>query len=563
MPCGLYQKNKIKNNIEAYGRFMVKKVISNISLLVLTILLFALAQPNIITTQGIPLAAYFMYLPMFLLINRVSWKTVWLYGLLCGVGCYCLFTYWLASFHPMGISVISLLYGFQFLLLFPLLKLAGVSSKKGWILQWLILCAYEYVKTIGFAGFHYGLTAYSHWRCTTIIQCADIVGVWGINALITFPSAWLSSFFKPAFLENSPDFKKLNFKSFIKNSFIPITIWICFFISAIVYGITVQKDYSDYDTKTVALIQTNTDPWIGGDQAFTRDLESLIRLSDDALIKNPKIDFVVWPETAFVPRIEWHYKHRYNQDRFSLVNNLLLYLDNVSVPFVIGNDYGIDGYTRSGIYDVVDYNAVLLFKPGENVIPPHPEKYLKMHLVPFTEHFPYEKYFPKLYELLLNGDTHMWEPGLSADVFTINGFKFASPVCFEDTFGYIGRLFVQEGAQAFVNLSNDAWSKSLACQYQHLSMAVFRSIENRVPSVRATASGQTCIIDPNGKITNMAEPFTETYLVGTIPVVHTKKQTVYTQYGDIVGILFVIISGVLFCVVLIRKMLQYHAKKEN
>ena len=543
---------------------MLKKVITDISLLFLIIILFSLSQPNLISVQGIPILAYFIYLPLFLLVRRLSWKTVWLYGFLCGVGCYCLFTYWLASFHPMGISVISSLYGFQFLILFPLLKGAPlVLKKRGWILQWLVLCAYEYIKTKGFAGFHYGLTAYTHWRWSVLIQCTDIGGVWLLNALITFPSAWLTSFFAPAFQEKFPNFKKLNFLVFMKQSFIPISIWACFFISALLYGIVIQKDYSNYETKKTALIQTNTDPWIGGYEAYKRDLNTLINLSNEALAKNPDVDFVVWPETAFVPRIEWHYKHRYNKDSYDLVKKLLEYLDNASVPYVIGSDYGVDGYTRSGTYDVVDYNAVLLFKPRENVIPPVPDKYLKMHLVPFTEFFPYEKYFPKIYEMLLNGDTHMWEPGTSADVFTINDFSFGTPICFEDTFGYIGRRFVNNGAQAIVNLSNDAWSRSLACQYQHLSMAVFRSVENRVSSVRATASGQTCIIDPNGRITAMAEPFTETYLVGSFPVNSNLKKTIYTRYGDFVGIFFVYAAGLIYSVAVLLLIIEAFKKKNK
>ena len=384
-----------------------------------------------------------------------------------------------------------------------------------------------------------------------------------MNALITFPSAWLTSFFAPAFQEKFPNFKKLNFLVFMKKSFIPISIWACFFISALLYGIVIQKDYSNYETKKTALIQTNTDPWIGGYEAYKRDLSTLINLSNEALAKNPDVDFVVWPETAFVPRIEWHYKHRYNKDSYDLVRKLLEYLDNASVPYVIGSDYGVDGYTRSGTYDVVDYNAVLLFKPGENVIPPVPDKYLKMHLVPFTEFFPYEKYFPKIYEMLLNGDTHMWEPGTNADVFTINDFSFGTPICFEDTFGYIGRRFVNNGAQAIVNLSNDAWSRSLACQYQHLSMAVFRSVENRVSSVRATASGQTCIIDPNGRITAMAEPFTETYLVGSFPVNSNVKKTIYTRYGDFVGIFFVYAAGLIYSVAVLLLIIKAFKKKNK
>ncbi len=543
---------------------MVKKVLTDISLLLLIIILFALSQPNLLTVQGVPILAYFTYLPLFLLVRRVSWKTVWIYGFLCGVGCYCLFTYWLATFHPMGISVISSLYGFQFLILFPILKGAPlVVKKRGWILQWLVLCAYEYLKTTGFAGFHYGLSAYTHWRWPVLIQITDIGGVWLLNALITFPSAWISCFLWPAFSEKVPNLKKLNLIAFIKQTKFPIAVWAGLYILAIVYGIIIQKDYSEYETKKVALIQTNTDPWIGGYEAYKRDLDTLKKLSNNALSKNPDIDFIVWPETSFVPRIEWHYKHRYNKDSFDLVNSLLTFINSAPVPFVIGNDYGVDGYTRSGTYGVVDYNAVLLFKPGYNVIPPNPDKYLKMHLVPFTEFFPYEKYFPKIYEMLLNGDTHMWEPGTHPTVFTIDTVSFGTPICFEDTFGYIARRFVNNGAQALVNLSNDAWSRSLACQYQHVSMAVFRSVENRIPSVRSTASGQTCIIDPNGRITAMLEPFTEDYLVGTFPIVDNTNKTLYTRFGDYLGVFFVIAAGLVYAVALVFKLLIQRKNKKK
>jgi apolipoprotein N-acyltransferase len=66
-------------------------------------------------------------------------------------------------------------------------------------------------------------------------------------------------------------------------------------------------------------------------------------------------------------------------------------------------------------------------------------------------------------------------------------------------------------------------------------MAVFRSVENRVPSARSTASGQTAFIDPNGKITAMAEPFAETYIVVDIPKRENAPGTRYTAWGDWFG----------------------------
>ena len=94
-------------------------------------------------------------------------------------------------------------------------------------------------------------------------------------------------------------------------------------------------------------------------------------------------------------------------------------------------------------------------------------------------------------------------------------------------------------------------------------MAVFRSVENRVSSVRATASGQTCIIDPNGRITAMAEPFTETYLVGSFPVNSNLKKTIYTRYGDFVGIFFVYAAGLIYSVAVLLLIIEAFKKKNK
>ncbi len=531
-----------------------------LSLLVISIILFALPQPNLLTVQGIPFLAYFALVPVFLLVRFVSWKTVWLFGIAYGVGAYCLFTYWLATFHPLGIFVISFMYGLYLMVAFPLLKgAASLFPKWGWLVQGVVWCAYDFVKTLGFSGFHYGVLAYSHWRWTPLIQIVDVVGVWGLDALITFTSAWFTAVIVDAYRNRDVEGCGCRLKAFVRSlpaacraHWISGCCWLVVFAGVLVYGFVSPVDYSQEPQVEVALIQQNSDPWVGGMTAYQRDLRTLMRLSDQALAQNPQVDFVVWPETAFVPRIAWHYRHRYERDKFQLVQELLQYLDRAPVPFVIGNDHGVDGVGNR----ILDYNAVLLFKPGENTLPPTPDIYGKMKLVPFTEYFPFDKQFPQLYQMLLNGDTHMWEPGVEPVVFEVDGLRFSTPICFEDTFGFVGRRFVNAGAQAFVNLSNDAWSKSLACQYQHLSMAVFRSVENRVPTVRSTTTGQTCIIDPNGRILAMAEPFVETYLVGSIPVLDKTEKTVYTRLGDYVGVIFALAAILLLLTGLLARMLR-------
>jgi len=512
-----------------------KKIfIQNLVLLIIGVLCFALAHPTDLCNSGLPFLSYFAFIPIFLLTQRASWKTVWLYGFAYGTLCYCVFVSWLATFNPASMPVIAGMYGLYLMITFPLMK--GISvlfPKYKAFVQWIVWCAYEYIKTLGFSGFHYGVTAYSHWKFVPFIQAASIIGVFGLSAILTFPSAWITAVITD---------KAETWKKRILNHKISACVWLFVYVACLICGFVSQKDYSNYETRTVALIQTNTDPWVGGEESYKKDLDTLMRLSDEALESNSEISFVVWPETAFIPRIQWHYEKRQNRNSFILVNTLLEYIDSKDVSFVIGNDDGTMGYDSEGKYTLLDYNAALVFTPKENVIPPEPEKYRKMHLVPFTEHFPFKKQLPFVYKLLEENDTHFWEKGTEPVVFEIDGLKFSVPICFEDTFGYIGRRFVNAGARAFVNMSNDAWAKSRACQLQHLSMAVFRSVENRVPTVRATASGETVIIDPNGKITASIKPFEENYLVGTIPLIKDYEPTLYTRFGDYAGVFFIFLA---------------------
>jgi apolipoprotein N-acyltransferase len=297
-----------------------------------------------------------------------------------------------------------------------------------------------------------------------------------------------------------------------------------------------MKDFSGYPQARIALIQHNTDPWAASKaptptqvhEAYRKDLLILKRLSDEALASEPELQLVVWPETAFVPRIHWHTTYRRDQDYWLLTRELLEYFSAKDVPFLIGNDDArMEPAKNPNPYEEyrVDYNAALFFKKAQIA-----GIYRKLRLVPFTEHFPYEKQLPFIYNALEKADTHFWEKGEEETVFKAPDFTFSTPICFEDTFGYLSRNFVRRGADVIVNISNDAWSNSLPAQNQHLSMAVFRAVENNRSMVRSTTSGQTCAIDPRGRVIAMADPFTETWINVSVPLV--EKKTLYTVYGD-------------------------------
>jgi len=541
----------------------VRASLVNLAALLAASILFAASFPNLLFQNGLPLLAWIAYIPVFWVIRRSGFGLSVFWGAFYGYAAYGLFNYWLSVFHPLAGLIVGSIYLVYLALLFPILRLAVVVfPRRGYIVQWLCWMAFEYLRCQGFLAYSYGVTGYSQWNLLPVIQIADIAGVWGVSALVVFPSAALAAaLFEAGDVRDTAHSITQRFLAFFRREWLPALIWLVLLVATLVYGFVSPIDYSGKRQVKFALIQHNTDPWIPSRapnaaqelEEYRNDFRILCRLSDEALALHPDTDLVVWSETAFVPRIYWHMTIRDDAGSWALVRELFDYLDKKNVPFVIGNDDARRDPSINPEWDHrVDYNAAMLFE-GSQI----KTIYRKLHLVPFTENFPYERQLPWIYNALINADTHFWEKGKEATVFEARGVKFSTPICFEDTFGYLSRGFVLNGAELIVNLSNDAWSASVPAQMQHLSMAVFRAVENRRSMVRSTASGQTCAVDPNGKILAMAEPFTESYLSAKVPVV--TPLTLYTRFGDYLGLTFTITAFL----VLIAGVILYIIRKEG
>lgn len=492
------------------------ELLTDLALIVASAALFSFAFPSLVSDWGWFPLAYIALVPLFMVVRRSRWSTVWLYGALYGFVTYSLLNYWLLNFHPLAIFIVPVIYAVYFLLLFPLLKLADtLFPRYGYLLQIAIWIAYEYLRLQGFLGYAYGIIGYSQYLFTPLVRLSALTGVWGVSLLVVFPSAFIA-----AGMKQGPR----RFGVFLRTHRVDAAVYIALFAVALGYGFASRVDYSDARSWRVAMVQQNIDPWRGGLEAYRDSLTALIRQSNAALEDDP--DVVVWSETSFVPAIGFHTRYRQDPEVYQLVDELRAYLGVQAVPFVIGNSDAVLSRNLDGELERVDHNAVLLHDNGE-----FRRVYRKLHLVPFTEHFPYERSFPRLHRLLVENDTTFWAAGQEYTIFESDGVKFATPICFEDTFGYLSREFVRRGAEVIVNLTNDGWSYSVPAQMQHMAMAVFRATENQRSVIRSTNSGMTTVIDPNGRMQGILEPFTEGYMVRDVPV-YTAGTTLYTRWGD-------------------------------
>ena len=473
--------------------------------------IFLLFVSAIFTGIDNSFTAWFSYVTVYFLLDELSFSDAWLYGGLYGVFSAFYYAFWLFKFSIPAMLCIWILFFFFYALQFEALKAAGLCGKNiSFILYILIPVLFEFLRTLGFSGFNYMIAGYTQYENLYLIQIARFTGVFGVSFLLYYSSTLI--------YECTSDYLKQQVGT---RNLVHVIVFLVLVVSSIIYGFIEVTLLNSRDKKCpkipVAAIQHNQDPKNAGIEQYKTDAENLILLTEEAFSENPDIKIVIWPETAVVPSILENYENEKSPSRKELVGKILNYIDSKKCTFIIGNFHSENGD---------DYNSVYVFEGGKNVIPPRPEVYRKNHLVPFSENLPFADKFPKIRDFLTRRNNFLWTPGEERTIFTYtddeNGgveLKFCTPVCFEDTFGRDVRKFYRKGARAIFSLGNDSWSRSKTCQEQHLKMAVFRSVENRIPSVRSTASGETCIISSCGKILKRSEPFKKNYVTGEISII--------------------------------------------
>ena len=503
------------------------RLVLRIVLTALSAFIASLAFPGKYIENGLPFLAFFYLVPVFWITYTSSYRTVWFYGLEYGFLFYYFYNYWLETFHPLAILIAPVLECIQYAVLFTVMRASRNLFRKHYALgAWLFYNAYLYLTQQGFLAYPYGNLTSAVYEYTSLIQIVSITGIWGLGAVMTLPEALAA--------DCITDWKNRRKRTLlIVSVIILLAVWIT--------GFFMKTYYDNREPETtvkVAAVQHSADTWQGGYSTYKQNFETLVSLTEEAMEENP--DMVVWSETAFVPSVSWHQTYNVNITTRKLVERFVEFGKNLSVPLITGNPEGVikdkdfDPVLENGEWNWKTYNTVIYFADGEVK-----GTYRKQHLVPFTEYFPYEKQFPHLYALLKANDYKWWEKGDEATVFEYNGIRFSTPICFEDTFGYLSAEFVENGADMIINLSNDYWSRSVQAERQHFQLAVLRAVENRRPLLRSTNSGITALVLPSGEIVNELEPFTQSWGIYEIPVGQKDGLTFYTRHPDLFGKLFV------------------------
>ncbi|MGC2326800.1 MAG: apolipoprotein N-acyltransferase [Candidatus Sulfotelmatobacter sp.] len=235
-----------------------------------------------------------------------------------------------------------------------------------------------------------------------------------------------------------------------------------------------------------------------------------------------KVDLIIWPESP---------APFYTSDpRF---RNAISDMARRAGTRVVTGAVGTAPSAQSGGRELIFNSAAIVSPSGEWT-----GRYDKVHLVPFGEYLP----FPSLFSFAggLTKEVGEFEPGRSRVPLDAGNAKLGVFICYESVFPDDVRQFADQGAQVFVNISNDGWYGDSGAWSQHVNQTRMRAIENERWILSAANTGLTASIDPYGRKVVQAPRKERTTLVA--PYALTYVTTFYSRHGDWFAMLCAIIS---------------------
>jgi apolipoprotein N-acyltransferase len=367
-------------------------------------------------------------------------------------------------------------------------------------------------------SFPWNLLGYPASANLGIVQVTTITGIYGLSFLVTAFNMLLVW----TVAAETPNVKKR----------IPITasITAVLFLVQIVGPRTLPEAPAHHFARAVQLNFPESDSyptdWF---QTHTPELDEIERISLTPSSEKP--DLLIWPE-APAP-------FSFQDVRFAKIASKLAI--DFKHPFLAG---AIEWKPPVNPKDIVPhggvapYNSALLFDPqGQRIF-----VYDKIHLVPFGEYEP----FPLIHQVVASVSEEVggFYKGNKYAVGTLpGGNTFGVFICYEAIYAGEVRRFAANGAQLFINISNDGWFGRSAAPEQHLRMARVRAVENRRWIVRTTNNGYTVSVDPYGRIFSPLPP--DIRAAVDLPYDFRADETLYTRFGDWFAWLCVLVSVIL------------------
>ena len=323
----------------------------------------------------------------------------------------------------------------------------------------------EWLRGFVLTGFPWNAIGYAAMPTPLLMQSVEIVGLLGMNMLAVFVFA------APALLTSA------------RGAVVGIALAAVIAMAHVGYGYySMSLPASELVAKLpVRLVQPNVDMAEKWDPAVRdRIFKSMLELSSRPPADgSPPPKLIVWPETS-VP-----YIFSENPGALAAIGETLK-----DGQTLIAGAVREEGASAEGARY---YNSVIQIDDSGQIV----DAVDKVHLVPFGEYLPFEELFSRLgIRQLISGPMN-FVGGSERHSLTISGGINITPyICYEAIFPALMPQVASGGV--LLNVTNDAWFGDTPGPYQHLRQAQIRTVETRMPLIRAANTGISAKIDASG-----------------------------------------------------------------
>jgi len=326
----------------------------------------------------------------------------------------------------------------------------------------------EWLRGFVLTGFPWNAIGYAAMPTPLMMQSIEVVGLLGMNMLAVFVFA------VPALLVQA------------RGAAVGIALAATIVVVHIGYGYySFAQPAPELTAKlAVRLVQPNVDMAEKWDPAVRdRIFKSMLDLSSKPPPDgDPTPQLIIWPETS-VPYI-------FSESPAALTAIGETLKDG---QVLIAGAVREEGTSANGARY---YNSVIQIDDSGQIV----DAADKVHLVPFGEYLPLEDLFASLgIRQLISGPMN-FVAGAERHSLTVPGGTNIVPyICYEAIFP--GLMPPAGSGGVLLNVTNDAWFGDTPGPYQHLRQAQLRTVETRMPLIRAANSGISAKIDTNGVLT--------------------------------------------------------------
>ncbi len=464
-------------------------------------------------------AMFVLLVPWFIVLNKFNretavFATFWASMVYNTVNYYWIRNVMNVETAPSGLIFLGLILLIAYLSLFNVLAAFVYSTVKNFMFKGkaillalfpIFFASIEMFRTHGDFAFPWNHLGYTLGNHLELIQTLSIIGVFGYTILIMASNQIVAY----AFLQNGR--KKIALFA------VPFII----FFALLIHGNSVLSapeaapfyDAGNEENPTIAMIQ----PSIAQGAKWSKErFDSIVTKTFSMAMDStkPGTNIILLAETAIPDHI---------RRQPMVIKRLHEMADEKDASILTGAlDYKRISRDLNNPRRFEIYNASFLFTPGDHRFP---RRYIKKHLVPFSERIPFDEVFPILnYVDLGEGD---FVPGKETPVY--GPYNWTPYICYDAIFGDLVRDAIREGSRLMVNITNDGWFGWSTAPYQHLNIVRLLAVTYGYPVTRLANSGVSAFIDQYGHYDQNTKIFETRVIQRKMPL--KTRSTFYTAVG--------------------------------